>query len=352
MTEVLGTDLDGQGFGDLLEAAATLLAEIAPRAVDPGFLDALPPAWPMLAEALTQGTIPSSSVDHIASALSTARRLGSHREVDHARVASLLREAEVRLTEQAQGLDPDVMRRVAAHWLAWFEAAIDPDGDVPSDAELQARQGPAQTEPPSRPRTVPRPSRSTSGLDRNLSWMGWSAHWSERSRSPRPTICPRSPVPDRMCPSPSTCRLCSATPAPTARPGRDPCSRLWNHRRCLCDGTVLPVVLNGQARGRDIGREQRPFPLRLRRAVAARDGGCAAPGCSMPAPWCEVHHIQHWDHGGPTSVDNGVLLCSHHHHAVHAGAWSIENRQGVPWFIPAAHLDPARTAQRNVFWRS
>lgn len=43
MTEVLGTDLDGQGFGDLLEAAATLLAEIAPRAVDPGFLDALPP---------------------------------------------------------------------------------------------------------------------------------------------------------------------------------------------------------------------------------------------------------------------------------------------------------------------
>ncbi|MEU3845695.1 HNH endonuclease [Micrococcus terreus] len=89
------------------------------------------------------------------------------------------------------------------------------------------------------------------------------------------------------------------------------------------------MVLNGQGRVLDTGREQRPFPLRLRRAVAARDGGCAA-----------------------TSVDNGVLLCSHHHHAVHAGAWSIENRQGVPWFIPAAYLDPARTAQRNVFWRS
>ncbi|WP_425498283.1 HNH endonuclease [Micrococcus terreus] len=26
----------------------------------------------------------------------------------------------------------------------------------------------------------------------------------------------------------------------------------------------------------------------------------------MPARWCEVHHIQHWDHGGPTSVDNGA----------------------------------------------
>ena len=112
------------------------------------------------------------------------------------------------------------------------------------------------------------------------------------------------------------------------------------------------MVLNGQGRVLDTGREQRPFPLRLRRAVAARDGGCAAPDCSMPAPWCEVHHIQHWDHGGPTSVDNGVLLCYHHHHAVHAGAGSIENRQGVPWFIPAAYLDPARTAQLNVFWRS
>ncbi|MCT2089646.1 hypothetical protein M3D92_10130 [Micrococcus terreus] len=44
MTEVLGTELDGQGFADLLDAAEALLAEIAQRTVDPGFLDSLMPA--------------------------------------------------------------------------------------------------------------------------------------------------------------------------------------------------------------------------------------------------------------------------------------------------------------------
>ena len=50
----------------------------------------------------------------------------------------------------------------------------------------------------------------------------------------------------------------------------------------------------------------------------------------MPAPWCEVHHIQHWDHGGPTSVDNGVLLCSHHHQALHHDQITIQMTDGIP----------------------
>lgn len=89
----------------------------------------------------------------------------------------------------------------------------------------------------------------------------------------------------------------------------------------------------------------------LRRAITARDGGCTAPGCSIPAPWCEAHHIQHWEDGGPTSVDNGTLLCSHHHHAVHAGAWGISVWQGIPWFVPARYLDPDRRPRRNLYWR-
>jgi hypothetical protein len=73
----------------------------------------------------------------------------------------------------------------------------------------------------------------------------------------------------------------------------------------------------------------------------------------MPAPWCEVHHIQWWTHGGPTSVDNGVLLCSRHHHAVHSGSWDISvEDDGVPWFVPAPYLDPFRTPQRNRYWRA
>ncbi|XKH54583.1 HNH endonuclease [Citricoccus nitrophenolicus] len=124
-------------------------------------------------------------------------------------------------------------------------------------------------------------------------------------------------------------------------------------RTLACDADILPVVMGGAGQVLDVGRTQRLFPPRLRRAITARDGGCASPGCTMPAPWCEVHHIQWWTHGGATSVDNGVLLCSRHHHAVHSGSWHISvEDDGVPWFVPAPYLDPFRTPQRNRYWRA
>ncbi|MGW9549879.1 DUF222 domain-containing protein [Citricoccus zhacaiensis] len=124
-------------------------------------------------------------------------------------------------------------------------------------------------------------------------------------------------------------------------------------RALACDADILPVVMGGSGQVLDVGRTQRLFPHRLRRAITARDGGCASPGCTIPAPWCEVHHIQWWTHGGVTSVDNGVLLCSRHHHAVHSGSWDISVEDGgVPWFIPAPYLDPFRTPRRNRYWRA
>src|SRR5258708_3112902 len=51
----------------------------------------------------------------------------------------------------------------------------------------------------------------------------------------------------------------------------------------------------------------------LRRAIEPRDRGCTAPGCDRPADWCDIHHVWHWEDGGPTSYDNGRMLCRHHH---------------------------------------
>lgn len=123
-------------------------------------------------------------------------------------------------------------------------------------------------------------------------------------------------------------------------------------RRIACDADLIPAVLGGEGEILDLGRARRLFTRAQRKAITARDGGCATPGCTIPAAWCEAHHIDHWEHGGPTDVDNGVLLCSHHHHAVHAGWWRIDMDDGIPWFTPARHLDTDQTPRRNHFHRA
>ncbi|WAP51727.1 DUF222 domain-containing protein [Arthrobacter sp. ATA002] len=123
-------------------------------------------------------------------------------------------------------------------------------------------------------------------------------------------------------------------------------------RKLACDADLLPVMLSGEGRILDIGRAQRLFPPHLRKALHARDGGCAFPGCTIPGPWTEAHHIRYWNHGGHTSTDNGVLLCSHHHHEVHKENWCIKVQSGVPWFVPPAYVDPDRIPLRNTFFRA
>ena len=129
--------------------------------------------------------------------------------------------------------------------------------------------------------------------------------------------------------------------------------RMW-----ACDADLIPVVLGGEGEVLDIGRAQRPFPPAIRKAIIARDRGCAAPGCDFPPSWCEVHHIRFWkEHSGPTSVDNGVLLCSHHHHALHFDQLAIHLKNGVPWFediSPTGRMQNRDGAepvlQRNPLW--
>ncbi|MGO4591680.1 DUF222 domain-containing protein [Paenarthrobacter sp. 2TAF44] len=118
-------------------------------------------------------------------------------------------------------------------------------------------------------------------------------------------------------------------------------------RKIACDADILPVLLGSDSRVLDIGRTTRIFPPHIRKAITARDGGCAFPDCTMPAPWCEAHHITYWSHGGTTSTENGTLLCSHHHHVIHKEQWRIDMTTGVPWFTPPPHIDPHQTPRRN-----
>ena len=124
-------------------------------------------------------------------------------------------------------------------------------------------------------------------------------------------------------------------------------------RRIACDADLIPLVLGGEGQILDIGRAGRLFPPHMRRALIARDRGCAFPDCTVPASWCEAHHLMPWSRGGTTSIDNGVLLCAHHHHTIHDGLWTVASHNGIPWFTPPPHLGRhGTTARRNRYWHA
>src|SRR5215213_6265662 len=113
-------------------------------------------------------------------------------------------------------------------------------------------------------------------------------------------------------------------------------------RRLACDATVIPMVLGSASEPLDVGRATRLIPPAIRRALIARDRGCAFPGCRRPPRWCDAHHIQHWSDGGPTSLLNLVLLCDFHHDVIHHGQWTVTITDGRPVFVPPAWLDRTR----------
>jgi hypothetical protein len=79
--------------------------------------------------------------------------------------------------------------------------------------------------------------------------------------------------------------------------------------------------------------------VRLRRALEVRDGHCAFPDCRVDVSRTHAHHVAEWlRDNGSTDIDNLVLLCSRHHHAVHEGGWSVAATPG---------LDPGSTGH----WR-
>jgi hypothetical protein len=118
-------------------------------------------------------------------------------------------------------------------------------------------------------------------------------------------------------------------------------------RRIACDASIIPIVLGSDSEPLDIGRTSRTIPLGIRRAVVARDIGCVHLNCDAPAQRCEVHHVRHWANGGPTALNNLVLLCPRHHWTIHHDDWQITFQKGIPYVIPPPLIDPEQRPRRN-----
>ncbi|MBF4566670.1 HNH endonuclease signature motif containing protein, partial [Plantibacter sp. VKM Ac-2876] len=118
-------------------------------------------------------------------------------------------------------------------------------------------------------------------------------------------------------------------------------------RRLAADANLIPAVLRGPSQVLDLGTSTRLFSRGQKLALAERDGGCAWTGCTHPPSFTEAHHIRWWSRGGPTNLDNGILLCPFHHHRIHDDHWTITIQNGIPWFIPPSHIDRHQTPIRG-----
>jgi hypothetical protein len=95
--------------------------------------------------------------------------------------------------------------------------------------------------------------------------------------------------------------------------------------RIACAEGYLPILFTDHGKPLKLGHSRRLFTHHQRAALAAIWGGCAHPGCDRPPSWTEAHHINEWKKDtGRTDIEDGILLCRHHHLLVHNNGWRIQ----------------------------
>ena len=110
-------------------------------------------------------------------------------------------------------------------------------------------------------------------------------------------------------------------------------------RFIIAAGVIRPMQVSTSGDPLRMGRTLRYANRHQRRALMIRDGGCVFPGCDRPASWCDAHHVDEWDHDGPTDIDNMAELCRHHHRVTHRPGWVMSR-------------DPYFTDEVRFRWRT
>jgi Domain of unknown function (DUF222)/HNH endonuclease len=106
-------------------------------------------------------------------------------------------------------------------------------------------------------------------------------------------------------------------------------------RRLLCDSRVQTVLEDQEGEPLRLGRLSREPSASMMRLLRHRDGECRFPGCGARR-FTQAHHIVWWGDGGPTDLDNLILLCFFHHKLVHEHGWAVRREESgsLRWYEP------------------
>ncbi len=102
--------------------------------------------------------------------------------------------------------------------------------------------------------------------------------------------------------------------------------------RLACNADISVVLFGKQLTPLYEAVAARAPTAAQRRALIARDGACI--GCGAPPGDCEAHHIIPWKRGGPTKIDNLVLVCWSCHDGIHDHNWQVIRRNGRYRLVP------------------
>ena len=120
-------------------------------------------------------------------------------------------------------------------------------------------------------------------------------------------------------------------------------------RRLACDAQIDVQVEARSGSVLDLGRAKREPTAAQRIEIARRDKGCRFPSCGF-TEFIDIHHLDHWVHGGRTDLANLITLCGRHHNAVHELGWTMSGDANalVTFTSPNGHV---MTSVPSPTWR-
>jgi hypothetical protein len=344
-------------------------------------LGVVPSRFPVVASAVASGTLGVDSARLIIDGLASVTRICEPGELEGAERA-LVATATGAITDETIGLPgagiafpADLMRGQVEMW----KASLDPDGVAPKDVGVEPRSsfGYGRLKDGIYPFKGGATPEWRAVLDTLL-----DAYLSARSGTSFPSTAEQARIEagevipgadvlgddrtidqkradilrgivDSAARAPETPRMGGAAPVVTVHvnavdliddkgvgwaDGVEAPVSLKTMNQLICAGGMQKLIIGEDGEVLHLGGKERFFSPTQRRAIAARDETCIIPGCTIPARWCEIHHVIPWQHYGKTDIDNGVLLCWYHHHSIDTSGWQIRMVNGHPEVMAPAWL--------------